>query len=126
MKKTAFALGLLLGIALLSLWNLRHLEALTDELSQDVVTARQHCREGDFDRAKQALDKAIDRWLASDGYTHIFIRHSEIDAASDIFYDLRGDILAEDSEGAEADAEKLLYHLQSIYGMERISLKSIF
>ena len=126
MKKTAFALGLLLGMALLSLWNLQHLEKLTEELCGGVVSVRQHCREGDFAAAEAALDKTLDRWLGSDGYTHIFIRHSEIDAASDIFYDLRGDILAGDGESAEAEAEKLLHHLQSIYSMERISLKSIF
>ena len=126
MKKTAFALSLLLGMALLSFWNLRHLEKLTGELCEGVVSVRQHCREGDFTAAEAALDETLDRWLGSDGYTHIFIRHCEIDAASDIFYDLWGDVLAGDGEGAEADAEKLLYHLQSIYGMERISLKSIF
>jgi len=126
MKKTAFALSLLLGMALLSFWNLHHLEKLTAELSEGVVSVRQLCRKGDLSTAETALDKTLDRWLGSDGYTHIFIRHSEIDAASDIFYDLRGDILAGDAETAEADAEKLLYHLQSIYSMERISLKSIF
>ena len=126
MKKTVLALGLLLGIALLSLWNLRHLEKLTDELTTAVSAAEKFCRAGDFDAAERTLNKALDRWLGSDGYTHIFIRHSEIDAASDIFYDLRGDILAGDSERAGADAEKLLYHLQSIRSMERISIKSIF
>ena len=126
MKKAVLALSLLLGIALLSLWNLRHLEKLTDELTAGIIAVRQHCREGSFDEAERTLNKALDRWLGSDGYTHIFIRHSEIDAASDIFYDLRGDILAGDSESAGADAEKLLYHLQSIRSMERISIKSIF
>ena len=126
MKKAIFALGLLLGLTLLSLWNLRHLERLTDELTHGIVTVRQHCREENFDAAGDALDTALERWLSSDGYTHVFIRHSEIDAASDIFYDLRGDILAGDSEGAEADAEKLLYHLQSIRSMEQVSIKSVF
>ena len=126
MKKAIFALGLLIGLTLLSLWNLRHLEGLTDELSRSIVTVRQHCREGDFVAAGETLDAALERWLGSDGYTHIFIRHSEIDAASDIFYDLRGDILAGDSESAEADAENLLYHLQSIRSMEQVSIKSVF
>jgi len=126
MKKTVLALSLLLGMALLSLWNLQHLERLTEELCSGTVSVRQLCREGNFSAAEAVLDDTLDRWLGSDGYTHIFIRHSEIDAASDIFYDLRGDILAGDSEAAEAEAEKLLYHLQSIYSMERISLKSIF
>jgi len=126
MKKTVFALTLLAALSMLSLWNLRHLRTLTDELSRGVEEARQSCQEGSFEEAENALDQSLALWLRSDGYTHIFIRHSEIDAATDIFYDLRGDILSEDGEAADADAEKLLYHLQSIYAMERISVKSIF
>lgn len=126
MKKAVFAVTLLLLLCALSLWNLRHLETLTGELLGGVEEAQSHWRREDFQSAEQALDRTIGCWLASDGYTHIFIRHSEIDAASDIFYDLRGDILAKDTENAEANAEKLRYHLQSIYSMEQISLKSIF
>lgn len=126
MKKAVFALfllGLLVGV---SLWNLLHLKALTEELTGGIESARAYWLAEDFESAENTLDRVLKRWLDSDGYTHIFIRHSEIDAASDIFYDLHRDILARDAEGAEANAEKLLYHLQSIYSMERLSMKSIF
>jgi len=126
MKKTFIAIGLLALLTTLSAWNLQHLRILTGELSRGVEEARACCQKGDFEAAGAVLDKSLELWLGSDGYTHIFIRHSEIDAASDIFYDLRGDILAEDGEAAEANGEKLLYHLQSIYAMERLSFKSIF
>lgn len=126
MKKTVFALSLLILLALLSLWNLRHLRTLTGELCRSVEEAQHYAQEEEFDRAEVALDRALSRWLRSDGYTHIFIRHSEIDAATDIFYDLREALLNEDREGAETEAEKLLYHLKSIYTMERISVKSVF
>ena len=126
MKKSILALSLLFLLAAVSLWNLRHLEALTGELVSGIKSARAYWQAEDFDRAETALDKALQSWLDSDGYTHIFIRHSEIDAASDIFYDLRGDIQAKDRESADANAEKLLYHLQSIYSMEQISIKSVF
>ena len=126
MKKTGFALSLLFLLALLSFWNIRHLHSLTEELSRSVEEAQRCAREEDFDRAEAALDRALTRWLRSDGYTHVFIRHSEIDAATDIFYDLREALLSHDREGAEAQAEKLLYHLRSIYTMERVSVKSVF
>ncbi|MBE6968782.1 MAG: DUF4363 family protein [Ruminococcaceae bacterium] len=126
MKKAVFALSLLIFLSVVSLWNLRHLETLTRDLIGGVESARAYWQAGDFDSAENTLEKTLDRWLGADGYTHIFIRHSEIDAASDIFYDLRGDILAGDEKSADANAQKLLYHLQSIYSMEQISLKSVF
>ena len=126
MKKTVFAIALLLGLAALSFWNLHHLHELTGGLCREVETVRRLAREGEAEAAAKALDAALTRWLAADGYTHIFIRHSEIDAASDIFYDLRGDLAAGDLESADAGAEKLLYHLQSIDSMERPDFKSVF
>jgi len=96
MKKAVFALSLLIFLSVVSLWNLRHLETLTRDLIGGVESARAYWQAGDFDSAENTLEKTLDRWLGADGYTHIFIRHSEIDAASDIFYDLRGDILAGD------------------------------
>lgn len=126
MKKAVFALLLLSSLTLLAAWNLRHLEKLTGELTAGIDAARQHCRQGDYAAAESSLDAALDRWLRSDGYTHVFIRHSEIDTATDMFCDLRGCILAEDSKGAEAEAEKLIRRLRSICAMERISVKSVF
>ena len=126
MKKTFLALALLLGLELLSGWNLRHLQKLTDELCFGVEEARSLAQEGNFTAADEALARSLDRWLDADGYTHVFIRHSEIDAATDIFYDLRGSILAQETETVEAEAEKLLYHLRSIYTMERVSIRSVF
>jgi len=126
MKKTVFAAALLALLTAVSVWNLRHLKGLTDELSGGIESARTLWQADDFSGAENAVDEALEHWLAADGYTHIFIRHSEIDAATDVFYDLRGDILAGDKAAAEASAEKLLYHLRSIYSMEQISMKSIF
>ena len=61
-----------------------------------------------------------------EGYTHIFIRHSEIDSTTDAFFELMSDVRSGDAESAAGSYEKLLAHLSSLYTMERVTLGSIF
>ncbi len=126
MKKAVFAAALLLLLLLLSMWNLHRIDALTDSLEQRAESVQRLWRAGDFDTAATVLEGAVDTWCAADGYTHIFIRHAEIDAASDAFYELLGHVYSEDAPAAEAGLQKLLYHLDSIDSMEHVTFKSVF
>ena len=85
-----------------------------------------YCYAGRFDLAEEVLSKAADEWLGTDGYTHIFIRHSEIDSTTDAFFELMSDVRSGDAESAAGSYEKLLAHLSSLYTMERVTLGSIF
>ena len=67
-----------------------------------------------------------DFWLGADGYTHIFIRHSEIDSTTDAFFELMSDVRSGDAQSASGAYEKLAAHLDSLYTMERVTLGSIF
>ena len=126
MAREKWALLLLLSLVAGAGWNIHRADRLCREMELQLTEAESSAAAADWDTARDKIEAAVEIWLDAEEYTHIFIRHSEIDAASDIFYDLRGDILAEDGEAAEANGEKLLYHLQSIYAMERLSFKSIF
>lgn len=115
-------LALLLGG---SLFNVKYLERQIGGLMDTVGRSQQYLRDGDEDAAAQELQKAIDDWLSMDGYTHIFIRHSEIDGATDAFYELKSELLSGD-EGVDGAYGKIQAHLMSLITIEQPSFGSIF
>jgi hypothetical protein len=125
MKKEAWAGGMLLALLILSFLNLRYLDNKISGMLEILDTSRDYFEAGYYDLAEENLDKVIDIWMSSDGYTHIAIRHSEIDSATDAFYDLKSEVAAQ-NDGAVGAYEKVRAHLDSIYRMERITLGSIF
>ena len=110
MKKTiaaAILLALLFGAAA---WNIAHIDALTGSLTA---------------LAEDALHEAIELWYGAENYTHIMIRHSEVDSATDAFYAALETILTRDADAAESAIECLKAHLRSIASMEHVSIKSV-
>ena len=126
MKRELIPGALLLLLALGSWWNLAYLRDLTGELTETLELSRAYCEAGRFELAEAELEKASDAWLAADGYTHIFIRHSEIDSTTDAFFELMSDVRSGDADSAAGSYEKLAAHLSSLYTMERVTLGSIF
>lgn len=120
------AIALLTILIALSYWNIR----AVDNLSRDIMAQLEICESrffnGDSAGAEAAISKALDRWLAAEGYTHIFIRHPEIDSCTDAFYDAAEAVAADDEAAVCAQLEKLRYHIDSIAGMERLSLGNVF
>ena len=120
------ALLLLCLLMVLSYWNIR----AVDRLSGDIMAELENCERlflaGENPDAQAAMDKALNRWLSAEGYTHIFIRHSEIDSCSDAFYDAVEALDAKDDAAVKAGLDKLRYHIQSIAKMERVSLGNVF
>ena len=116
----------LLALIILGAWlNLLYLDELVSAVEEGISLSMASYRAGNTQEAHDALLNALALWLNADGYTHIFIRHSEIDAISDAFYDLSEAML---SGGEETDAvfQRLLYHLDSMAGIEHLSLRSVF
>ena len=95
-------------------------------LKEDVTAAYQSAEKGDFDRAKPQLDAAIEHWMSLDDYTHIFIRHCEINSTTEAYFQLKSDIYAEDMGAAEGSYGLLMATLDSLMTMEQLSLGSIF
>lgn len=126
MKRELIAGAVLLLLALGSWWNLAYLRGFTGELTETLELSRAYCEAGRFELAEAELEKASDAWLAADGYTHIFIRHSEIDSTTDAFFELMSDVRSGDADSAAGSYEKLAAHLSSLYTMERVTLGSIF
>ncbi len=126
MKKEIIALALLIALFAASLYNFHYLENMVSDIFDLASDSYERLNQGDTEGSKQKLEQAIAQWEEADGYTHIFIRHSEIDSTSDAMFETLGCITAEEVEEAEGAFRCLFYHLDSLVGMERISLGSIF
>ena len=124
MKRELAAGALLLLLMAGAWWNIRAVDRLTGELLAGLDASQAADEQGDHLAAQAALDKALNRWLEADSYTHIFIRHAEIDSTADAFYELQAQLLTGEGNSSAA-FDKLRYHLDSIQRMEHPSLGSI-
>ena len=106
--------------------NIRVASNIILSLKEDITAAYQSAEKGDFDRAKPQLDAAIEHWMSLDGYTHIFIRHCEINSTTQAYFQLKSDIYAEDMGAVEGSYGLLMATLDSLMTMEQLSLGSIF
>ena len=123
--KRELAAGTLLALLIAGAWwNIRAVDRLTGEILAGLDTAQAAEARGQPEEAREALDKALKRWLEADRYTHIFIRHAEIDATADAFYELQSQLLSGEGDSSAA-YDKLRYHLESIRQMEHPGLGSI-
>ena len=126
MKKELIAALLLILLFSGTLVNIGVNDKMMQRLNYEVKDAYDSAASGDWDTAQQRLDTAISDWLSMDGYTHIFIRHSEIDATTEAFYSMMSDLCAEDSGSLEGSYGMLHAQLLSLIGMEHVSIGSIF
>ena len=127
MKREAVAAALFSALILFSFWNLRKIDKLTNEMTRLLESSEASAESGELDDALGYAEKALEVWLSAEGHTHIFIRHSEIDGTSDAFYELLSAIKDSDGDGSVLSPAygKLLYHIDSISGMEHVSIGSI-
>ena len=126
MKKTVGAGILLLLLLGASIWNIWYIDHLTGRLEAQIERSRSFWAANDMDSARDALNDALDDWHGAENYTHIFIRHAEVDAVTDAFYDALSALSGEDTATAGSEFDRLEAHLQSIDSMEHVTVKSVF
>ena len=126
MKKEIIALLLLVLLFIGSMYNVSVVENMVTELENNVTSSFELAQSGDLEAAQKIIKQAATDWSSRDGYTHIFIRHSEINETTDAFFGYISDICAEDIGSAEGSCALLLAQLESLKTMEEISLGSIF
>ncbi|MGI5984811.1 MAG: DUF4363 family protein [Clostridiales bacterium] len=124
MKRELVAVSLILIIFALSLVNIRYVESRTDMLTNDVEAAEKLFINGDADAAISLVKESLDNWLSWEPYTHIMLRHSEVDLVTDAYYELLSKLQSEE-EVPEAAYRRLKEQLRSISAMERITIGSI-
>lgn len=117
---------IILALLMLGAWlNLRHMDSLTERIEAKLELSQKAAEQGSMDVSEKALLDALDMWLGADGYTHIFIRHSEIDAISDSFYELYDALRSGETDALAPAYEKVIYHLESVNDIEHLSLRSL-
>ena len=126
MKKELAAAALLLLIFCASLWHLRHLRLLLDELQTrtDLTTAAAEASQWDI--AAAASDALLLRWQNAEGYTQVFIRHPDIDAVSDALVSLISAVRSQDADACRTAAFSIQNRLLAIRKAETPTLGSIF
>jgi len=124
MKREYIAVFLIVSIFVLSMMNIRYIENKTQALEGDIETAEKLYFSGDKEGAVSDITASLDAWLSWDSYSHIMLRHSEIDIITDAYYDLLSELQCE-NETPEASFEKVKEELRSIATKERITLGSI-
>ena len=125
MKKEIIAAALLLLVLFGSVYNITVIDRVLYGLEDEVTQAYTSAVAGDYATAKTQMRSAAAHWQALDGYTHIFIRHTEIDSATDAFFTLLSDIAAEDAGNAEGSYGLLIAHLESLRTIEHPTFGSI-
>jgi hypothetical protein len=126
MKKELAAIILLLLIFGGTMYNVRYLENRIDDIEEQIGSSRESFLQGDTESAVRQLEEALDAWNSADGYTHIFIRHTDIDGTTEAFYYALGCAMSGNAGETEGAYGNLLSHLESIVNMERVSPGSIF
>ena len=125
MKKELVALAILAVLFTGSVINIRYMDGLSETLISEVEYARSLAGAGNYTRSEAIIKDAINCWNAHDGYTHIFIRHPEIDSATDAFYELYDSVSKHDVSRAQGAFEKVEAHLSSIASIKHITVGSI-
>lgn len=126
MKKEAAAVALLLVIFSAAIWNNRHLKGLTESLSGQAAVLYDAVERGSWAEADAAAAALTERWEDAEKYTHVFIRHGEIDAVTNTVCTLRAAVRARDTQAVWASSLQLRTTLSGIRKTERLRLGSIF
>lgn len=125
MKKAVTAGLLLLAMVAASGWNVRFLDDFTDAMVGTLERSRECWAAGDVKKAAALAESVLEDWLDAAPYTHIFIRHAEVDAATDAFYDLLAALEGDDGPAGRI-YDRLEAHLGSIDDMEHVTVRSVF
>ena len=83
-------------------------------------------RDGRWQEAEEAAGQAAQEWTEAGNYTHIFIRHTDIDALTAAFCDYRGAIAGRETGEIYAVYLRLSTGIRSLQSMEKLSAGSIF
>ena len=124
MKRGLIAAGLLILLLALLLANIHALDELLAGVEAQLCRSSAALAAGDTQLAASEAEAAMKQWQSAADYAHIVLRQGEIDAVSDAFFELLGEL--REGEEAETAYLALLYHLDSIARMDRLQLSSIF
>lgn len=125
-KREYGAAALLALLLILSFWNIQKVDELSALVGIELGKSQSAAENLDFKSARNYLSEGLNLWQEERAYAHIFLRHSEVDATTEAFYELKQVLMQEDVSACAAAYELLRYRLECISAMEHPSLGSIF
>lgn len=126
MKKEIGALLLLLVLSGIAVWSIQKTDRLNAEIKEHLELSEKALLSGDRDYASEQLEAAMRVWLSARKFTRVFMGHPELDATSEIFYEIMRDLRAGETRGLSAVFERLRYRLDSITALEHVRVDSLF
>ncbi len=106
--------------------NIHYLNKLTDNIIALVDKADESAQDENWAAAENNAEAAAELWTGSDTYTHLVLRHSEIEEATDALYGLLEQIYAKESGAVKGAAQAAAARLESLATIEEIRFGSIF
>ena len=126
MKKEIVAIVLLLLILAGNIWNRKRLDKLIDDLNVLTEEAYSSAQSADWRGAEAAARNAEETWTGAHAYTHIFIRHTDVDTLTSSLCEYRGAIFGRDDGDILASYLCLKAGLSCLRDMETLSAGSVF
>lgn len=125
MKKEGLAITIILFVILGSVLNLRYLTSLIHELDAQTNKAVSEAEAENWTTSEALASDVMMQWMKMDKYTHVFIRHGEIDAVTDAFCSLLGAIKSRETSDIFMAQLTLHSRLNELVEMERVTPGSI-
>ena len=126
MKKEIFVIALLAAMLTAAIANVWYLNKLTDEVIAAAENAANLAAAGKWSDAQSAAEAAAKKWEEREGYTHMVLRHSEIEQCTEVLNDLRKEIYMKEEGGVRGALAAVRSQMTSIASIERVKLGSIF
>lgn len=126
MKKEYFAGALLAAIIIAAFINIHYMSRLVSEIITYIDSAVESVEAEDWSGATEKAERAAELWRKSDSYTHIVLRHGEINSATDALYNLLSNLYAENTGEALGAAQMAVEFFRSIVTIEQVRFGSVF
>ena len=126
MKREWIAVGLLALLMAAAALNIVKLDRLLEQININITRTENAVSQDDFETAAACFENGFSIWQTARSYTNVFLRHSDMDAAADAFYDLKQLLLQKDRDALTAAFARLRYKLEIIDYMEHPSVGTIF
>lgn len=126
MKRELAALTVIIMLIVASIWNIRQIDMLTDEISIAICKSKTAAEQLNFKNSKRYIEEGLEIWQESQTHTMAFMPQTQLDETTLAFYQLIESINQEDILSLIPAYDALQFRMDSIRDGERLSIGSIF
>lgn len=126
MRKTLSGAALLLILLCAAIFNSHYQKRFLGDMLDEAADAEKLVYSGNVEAGLETLYSLLNRWDAWEEYSHVFIRHTDVEEVSSSFYELLSDLCENDTGSARGSFLSLRHSIESIIKMEQPRFGSIF